>query len=128
MKRGDVGRRCESTVGQQRNDTRAHFFGGLVGEGDRKNSGWRDLPAGNDVSNPVCDDAGLAAAGARQNQQGTLGASNRFALWRIQPCEKVHAKGNTLDFNMRLASLLLELFHALIQITLGKPPFARDLL
>ena len=83
MKRGDVGRRIQRHILQQRRHALAHFLGGLVGESHRQNGGRGHVPRGDDVRDAVRDDAGLTAARARQNQQRTFGVGYRFTLLRI---------------------------------------------
>ena len=58
------------------------------------------MPRRDDVRDAMRDDAGLAAARARQNQKRSFGAGYGFALLRVQPFEEIHERG-TLYFSMR---------------------------
>jgi hypothetical protein len=68
-----------------------HFLGRLVGEGHRHDAGRRHLPGRDQPGNPGGQDAGLARAGAGQDQ-GTLGRQRhgRQLFW-IQVVEEIHA-------------------------------------
>ncbi len=48
------------------------------------------MPGGDDVRDAVRNDAGLPAARAGQNQQGSVDMAYGFALLRIKPFEEVH--------------------------------------
>ena len=65
----------------------AHLSGGLVREGDGQDALGRD-PAGTDqVGDPVGQDARLAAARPRQDQQRTLRGLDGSALLGVQPLQ-----------------------------------------
>jgi len=49
-----------------------HFAGSFVGEGDGEDAVGRDAVGGDEVGNAVDDDAGLAAAGASEDEQGAV--------------------------------------------------------
>jgi hypothetical protein len=62
------------------------------------------------MGDPMRDDPSLAAACPSQDQERPLGMDYRFALLGIQPLEKIHEQGNTLDFTMIGAGILREPF------------------
>ncbi len=55
-------------AGDQGSDALAHLAGGLVGEGDGQDGPSRNLVGADQVGDAVRDHAGLAAAGAGQDQ------------------------------------------------------------
>ena len=57
---------------EQRLDTRAHLFGRLVREGDREKAVGGGDAAADDMRDAMRDDAGLARAGTREDQQRPL--------------------------------------------------------
>ena len=61
-----------------------HFARGLVGEGDRGDAARRHAARGNQVRDLLDDDAGLAAAGAGEHEQGAIAVRDRGALGRIE--------------------------------------------
>ncbi len=69
-------------------DALAHFLRGLVGEGDRGDALGRHAPRRDQVRDLLDDDAGLAAAGAGEHEQGAVGVQDGGALGGI---ERVHA-------------------------------------
>ena len=66
----------------------AHFLGGLVGEGDRRDALGRYPSRSDQMGDFLDDDPGLAAAGARQDQQGAIAVQDRVTLGLV---EGVHA-------------------------------------
>ena len=82
MKRADP--RLRRVVADQRRDPLAHLAGGLVGERDRQHLEWRRLALGQDVGDTVGQHAGLARAGAGQDEDRAVGGEHRGALFRIQ--------------------------------------------
>jgi len=71
-------------------DAVAHLAGGLVGEGDGQDAAGVNPLVGDEVGDAVGDDAGLAAAGPRQDKERPLADLHSLALSRIQPREYVH--------------------------------------
>ena len=51
------------------------------------------MPLRHYIRNPVRDDSGFAAAGARKYQERALGVLYCLALLRIEPFEEVHVTG-----------------------------------
>ncbi len=74
----------------QRFDARAHFFRGLVGEGDGENLVVLRVPLRQQVRDPLSDDASLAGSGAGEDQQRPVNVQDGVALFGIQACEWVH--------------------------------------
>lgn len=68
VERGDGGG-AGLLLGQQPGDALLHLAGGLVGEGDRQHVPGRDADLAHQVGDASGDDAGLARARARQDQQ-----------------------------------------------------------
>ena len=83
----DAGRR------QQRVHAAGHLAGGLVGEGHREDVARVHAAHGEQVGDAVRDDAGLAAAGARQHEQRPVAGEDGVALRRIQIVEEVVQPG-----------------------------------
>ncbi len=71
-------------------DAVAHLAGGLVGEGDSEDAAGVNPLVGDEVGDAVGDDAGLAAAGPRQDKERPLADLHSLALSRIQAREYVH--------------------------------------
>src|SRR5262249_34732711 len=84
---GDSARRLE-----QSRHAVAHFLGGLIGEGDGENLARPHAVIQNEVRNAVRDDAGLAAAGAGQDEERTFGVLDGLALPGIELCEEIHSE------------------------------------
>ena len=61
-----------------------HFAGGLVGEGDGQDGVGRDAFLADQPGDAAGDDAGLARAGAGQDEQRALGGLDGGALFGIQ--------------------------------------------
>ena len=74
-------------VAEQRRDPLAHLVRGLVGERNRQHLARRRLALGQDVGDTISDHAGLAGAGAGENQNRAVGGEYRGALLRIQIVE-----------------------------------------
>jgi hypothetical protein len=55
-----------------------HLAGGLVGEGDGEDAVGRDAVERDEVGDPVDDDARLAAAGAREDQERAIEVGHRL--------------------------------------------------
>ena len=75
-------------------DSRTHFLGRLVGEGQGENLGRRD-PVFQEPGNPVRHDARLAAARPGKNQQRPFDVADRFALGRVQSLEQMVGHGHS---------------------------------
>ncbi len=60
-------------------DSRAHFFGGFVGEGDRHNFKWR-RPLLNQVGDAMSQHARLARSRSSDDQRGPGFGSDGFDL------------------------------------------------
>ena len=69
---------------EQRLDARAHFFGGLVREGDGEDFVRLRVAVADEVRDAAGDDARLAGTRARENQQRSVDVKNRFALFGIE--------------------------------------------
>ena len=72
----------------QQLDPLAHLLGGLVGEGDREDLVGPRLAGPQQVGDPVREHAGLARAGAREDQQRPLAVRHRVALGLVQALEE----------------------------------------
>ena len=62
-----------------------HLPGRFVGERDGQNRPARHLVSAHQVGDTVGDDAGFAAAGAGQHQEGAFGMLHRLPLAGVQP-------------------------------------------
>ena len=69
-------------------DPLAHLLRGLVGEGDRQDLVGARLPGAEQVRDPVGEHAGLARAGAGQDQQRPLSVRDRVALRFVEALEQ----------------------------------------
>ena len=69
-----------------------HFAGGLVGEGHGQDFGGRDA-AFDHVSDAESNDAGLARAGAGENEHGAANGLDGQALLRIEGTQVQHLRG-----------------------------------
>jgi hypothetical protein len=65
-------------------DAFAHLAGGLVGERDRENLTRQRLARGQQVGDPVRENARLSGAGAGEHQERPLTVRNRLPLRRVQ--------------------------------------------
>jgi hypothetical protein len=74
---------------EQPEEPLAHLAGGLVGEGDGQDVPGEDALLLHQPGDPVDDDAGLAAAGAGQDQQRPVAVDHRLALGLVQVLEEV---------------------------------------
>ena len=75
-------------AGEQRLRARLHLPRRLVGEGDGQDA-LRGHPLVEDeVGDPMGDDAGLAAPGAGEDEDGPLARQHRLPLLRVQPREQ----------------------------------------
>jgi hypothetical protein len=75
--------------GKQLPNTFLHLIGGFVRERHSQYVlGW-NLPGFDQISNPVGDNAGLAAAGSCQDKEGPVGLFYGGALLGIELVEKV---------------------------------------
>ena len=82
---------CRQSTRSKRFDTRPHLFRRFVGEGDGEDAiGIRQTLA-DEVCDAMRDDAGLAGARARENQQRTVRLENGGLLFGIERGEKVHS-------------------------------------
>ena len=70
-----------------------HLPRGLVGEGDRQDPEGRDAALGDQVRDPVGEDAGLARSGARDDEERTVGRGDRLVLDRVQAREQIVFEG-----------------------------------
>ena len=68
---------------------RLHLGGRLVGEGDRQDAPGRHLAFADQPGDPVGEGAGLAGAGARQDQQGAVAMLHRLALGGVESGQQV---------------------------------------
>jgi hypothetical protein len=68
---------------QKPRDALLHFAGGLVGEGDGENISRRDAP-GDEVGDAERDDAGLAGAGAGEDQHRAVQRFDGLPLLGIE--------------------------------------------
>ena len=69
-------------------DPLAHLGRRFVGEGDREDLAGPGVAGGEQVGDPVGQDAGLARAGAGEDQQRPLAVFDRLALGRVEPREQ----------------------------------------
>ena len=67
-------------------NTFTHFGGSLVGEGDGENLAGGRAVGCEQVGDAVGEHAGLAGAGARDNEQGRAGVQHGFFLAFVEPC------------------------------------------
>ena len=79
-------------LAEEGDDAVAHLAGRLVGEGDGQDAVGVDAALGHQVGDAVGDDARLAAAGPRQDEEGPAFHLHRFPLGRIEGGEDVHLK------------------------------------
>lgn len=70
-------------------DTLLHLARGLVGEGHRENLARKGLSRCQDVGNTGGENAGLAGAGACENEDRTIDGFDGFALFRVQAGEVI---------------------------------------
>ena len=78
---------------EQRLDARAHLFRGLVREGDGENFVRLGVAVADEVGDAAGDDAGLAGAGAGEDQQRPFDVQNRFALFGIEVSRNCMCRG-----------------------------------
>ena len=78
----DPGRHAADEV----DDALAHFVGGLVGEGDGEDVPGGDA-GGDEIGDAAGDDAGLAGAGAGEDEQGAVDVVDGGALLGVQTAE-----------------------------------------
>ncbi len=69
-------------------DALLHLARGLVGERDREDLTWVDAPLGQQMGDAVGEHAGLAGAGAGDDEQGGAGVHDGRALVLVQPVEQ----------------------------------------
>jgi hypothetical protein len=82
-------------------DALTHFLRGLVGKRDRHDLiGIRDL-LGDEIRDAMRDDARLARAGSRKDQERAVGLSYSFLLCRVQRGEKVQLSYSTVTLFAR---------------------------
>ena len=77
----------------QQLDALAHLLGGLVGEGDREDLVRAGLARAQQVGDPVREHAGLARAGAREDQQRAVAVDDRLALRLVEALEELVGGG-----------------------------------
>ena len=70
-------------------DALAHLLRGLVGEGDGEDLVRARLAGAHQVGDPVGEDAGLAGAGAGEDQERPLAVHDGVALRGVQPGEQL---------------------------------------
>ncbi len=81
----------------------AHFFRGLVSEGNRENVSRPDATFRDQVRDSMRNHPRLAGTGARQNQQRPVAGSHSFALLRIKLREKFsHSSGYRCHLSTRV--------------------------
>ena len=85
---GGDDRRAQADRQQQILHPARHLGRGLVGEGDGQQIARRELALAEQPRDPVGDDAGLAAAGAGQDQQRAIAGRHGFALRGVQIIEE----------------------------------------
>ena len=78
-------------------DTRPHLLGGLVGERDGKDRRRVGVALADEVGDAVRDDARLAGAGARQDQDGAVRLQNRLLLFRVEAGNEIHVAGRPVE-------------------------------
>ena len=76
-------------------DALGHLLGGLVGEGDGEDGVGGDAALFDEVRDAMRDDAGLAGAGAGEQQHGAVDGLDAFALLRIHVFEKAGHGGDS---------------------------------
>ena len=74
-------------------DARLHLVGGLVGEGDREDVLGRDAGLADHVGDAVGERAGLATAGAGEDENGAFGRRGGHALLRVKPFQDCAHEG-----------------------------------
>ncbi len=74
----------ERGVAEEFVDALGHLVGGLVGEGDGEDGVGRDAALLDEIGDAVGDDAGLAGAGAGEDEHRAVDGFDGFALLRIQ--------------------------------------------
>jgi hypothetical protein len=81
---------------QQRLDPPAHFFRRFVGERDGEDFVRLRVTVADEIRDAARDDARLAGARARENQQRPADVQDRFALLGIQGVQEVHVVASGL--------------------------------
>jgi len=76
---------------KQRRDAPAHFFGGLVGEGDGEDFVRLRVTVADEVRDPARDDPRFSRSGARKDEQRAADMKNGFALFGVQGVQELHA-------------------------------------
>ncbi len=76
--------RADQRRAEQRLDASTHFFRGFVGERDGKNFVVLRVPFGQEVRDALRDDARLARAGARKDEQRAVDVQDGLALFGIE--------------------------------------------
>ena len=71
-------------------DALAHLLGGLVRERDGQELVRRRVPLGDQAGGAMRDDAGLAGAGAGQDQERAVAVQHRLPLLRVEVLEEPH--------------------------------------
>ncbi len=79
---------AEVVAAKQAPDALAHLAGGLVGEGDGEDAPRGDAALADQVGDAVRDDAGLAGAGAGEDEQRAVTVGDRLDLGRIQAAQQ----------------------------------------
>ena len=72
---------------EQGDEALSHLSGSLVGEGDGGDAVWGDADDAHEVRDAVRDDARLAAAGARDDEQRAVDRGDGVALVVVQAVE-----------------------------------------
>ena len=83
---------------EQRLDARPHLFGGLVREGDGEHLVRLGMAVADEVGDAARDDARLARACSREDQQRPADVQDRFALLGIEGFQELHV-GQRQDRN-----------------------------
>ena len=73
-------------------DALAHFFRGLVGEGDGEDVVGGDASFFNEIGDAMGDDAGLAAAGAGEEEDGAVDGEDSLTLLGVHVGEEIGHK------------------------------------
>ena len=78
----------------ERGNPLLHLTCGLVREGDREDLERRDVPFGDEIRHPMCEESGFPRARAGDDEHRPVGRGHGIALHRIQTIEELrHAHG-----------------------------------
>ena len=79
-----AGHHVPPALADEADDPLAQLGGGPVGEGDREDPPRRDVLDADQVGDPVGEDAGLARAGAGEDQQRAVGGRDGAGLLGVE--------------------------------------------